>query len=146
MSQANAPDHSRDEPEARTVRVLRAGALPAGNLFATPIVGSWVTPFGVIDLGSPRLKLALATTEGGEVFPAQYHTGGWEMAVILAGAGAIEVLGASAHCVTCERGDVVLIPPDIVYQVRNRRRTEPLIAWLFFVEEAQVFWPDGRPA
>ena len=128
------------------MRVLRADVLPAGSLFATPVLGSWVTPFGVIDLGSPRLKVALATTEADAVFPAQYHTGGWEIVVILSGAGAIEVPGEPTESTAFERGEVVLIPPGLVYQVCNRRREEPLIAWLFFEEEAQVFWPDGRRA
>ncbi len=104
---------------------------------------------GLIEFGSARLKMALAETDGGAFFPFQYHVGGGiEMAVIIAGAGAIEVGehedGRHSHEFTC--GDIVFIPPGIIYRVCNRRTDEKLVAWVFFAESTQSYWPDGTPA
>ncbi len=131
------------------VRVMRAADCAArGSYFASEIVGNRVANFGVVELGSGRLQVALAETDGGANFPDQYHTGSGEMAVIIAGAGAIEVgENETDRCVyEFTTGDVVLIPPQLVYRVYNRRAGEKLLAWVFFAGETEFYWPDGRRA
>ena len=131
------------------VRVMRAADRAArGSYFTSEITGNRVANFGLVELGSGRLQVALAETDGGATFPAQYHTSGGEMAVIIAGAGAIEVgENETDRCVyEFTTGDVVLIPPQLVYRVCNRRAGEKLLAWVFFGEETQSYWPDGRRA
>jgi quercetin dioxygenase-like cupin family protein len=138
------------EPQGAEVRIVRAADLEkAGNSFQAPIEGNMVTSFGLIELGAARLVMALVETEAGVFFPFQYHAGGgMEMAVIIAGAGAIEV-GESegnkqVHEFGC--GDIVFIPPGIIYRVCNRRTDEKLVAWVFFAESTRSYWPDGTPA
>jgi len=131
------------------VRIMRAADRAArGSYFASEVAGNRVASFGVVELGSGRLQVALAETDEGATFPAQYHTGDGEMAVIIAGTGAIEVGENETDREVYEftTGDVVLIPPQLVYRVRNRRAGEKLLAWVFFGEETQSYWPDGRRA
>ena len=131
------------------IRIMRAADRAAqGSYFASEITGNRVANFGFVELGSGRLQVALAETDEGATFPAQYHTGGIEMAVIIAGAGAIEVGENETHRGVYEftAGDIVLIPPQLVYRVCNRRADEKLLAWVFFAEETQSYWPDGRRA
>jgi mannose-6-phosphate isomerase-like protein (cupin superfamily) len=139
----------------------RAGVMPAqvrvihaadratqDGFFATEIAGNRVANFGLVELGSARLKMALAETDGGAIFPFQYHLGGVEMAVIISGAGAIEVgedQGAG-RVYEFTSGDVVIVPPDLVYRVCNRRSEEKLLAWVFFAEGTASYWPDGSRA
>src|SRR5438270_5725351 len=99
------------------VRVIRAADRTArGSYFASDIADNRVADFGLVELGSGLLQVALAETDEGATFPGQYHTGGREMAVIIAGAGAIEVgeneTDRDVYEVTT--GDVVLIPPELV--------------------------------
>lgn len=131
------------------VRIMRAADRAArDSYFASEIAGNRVASFGLVELGSGRLQVALAETDGGATFPAQYHTGGGEMAVIIAGAGAIEVGENETDREVYEftTGDVVLIPPELVYRVCNRRADEKLLAWVFFGEETLSYWPDERRA
>ena len=128
-----------------SVRVLHPDDLSQGNFFATEIAGNQVVSFGIVEIGAPCLKIALATTDQGETFPAQYHDGGIEIAVILSGGGAIEVLGEQTEVHIFNRGDIVLIPADVVYRVQNRQN-ERLLAWIFFGESSRSYWSDGRPA
>jgi mannose-6-phosphate isomerase-like protein (cupin superfamily) len=131
------------------VRILRVADRTAwGSYFASEIAGNRVANVGVVDLGAGRLQVTLAETDGGATFPAQYHCGGLEMAVIISGAGAIEVEEDEAHKqgYAFTAGEVVLIPPQLVYRVRNCRADEPLVAWVFFAEETECSWPDGRKA
>ena len=70
------------------------------------------------------------------------------MAVIIAGEGAIEV---GEHEDRQQRyefscGDILFIPPGMIYRVCNRRTDEKLVAWIFFAEETASYWPDGTPA
>ena len=138
------------EPQGTEVRIVRAADLEkAGSYFQSPIAGNTVTPFGLIDLGAARLKMALVETEAGAFFPFQYHAGGgMEMAVIIAGEGIIEVGEhedkRQRHAFSC--GDIVFIPPGIIYRVCNRRTDEKLVAWVFFAESTTSYWPDGTPA
>ena len=139
----------QDRPADARVRILRVADRAAwGSFFASEIPGNRVANVGVVDLGSGRLHVALAETDGGATFPAQYHSGGVEMAVIISGAGAIEVEEdeANREVYAFTAGDVVLIPPQLVYRVWNRRGGEPLLAWVFFAEEKEFYWPDGRRA
>ncbi len=71
-----------------------------------------------------------------------------EMAVIIAGEGAIEVgeHEDSRQRQEFSRGDIVLIPPGIISCVCNRRIDEKLVAWVFFAESTASYWPDGTPA
>ncbi len=132
------------------VRILRVADRAAwGSSFATEIAGNRVANVGIVELGCGRLQVVWAETDGGASFPAQYHSGGdVEMAVIISGAGAIEVeedeTNREVYAFTA--GDVVLIPPQLVYRVRNRLGSEPLLAWVFFAEEKEFYWPDGRRA
>ena len=131
------------------VRIMRAADRAGqGSYFAAEITGNRVANFGWVELGSGRLQVALAETDEGATFPAQYHTGGVEMAVIVAGAGAIEVGENETHQGVYEftTGDIVLIPPQLVYRVWNRRAGEKLLAWVFFAEETRSYWHDGRRA
>ena len=131
------------------VRIIRATDRAArGTYFASEVAGNRVADFGLVALGSGRLQVALAEIDGGATFPAQYHTGGGEMAVIIAGAGAIEVGENETDGEVYEftTGDVVLIPPQLVYRLCNRRAGEKLLAWVFFGEETESYWPDGRRA
>jgi mannose-6-phosphate isomerase-like protein (cupin superfamily) len=131
------------------VRILRVADRAAwGSYFATEMAGNRVANVGVIDLACGRLQVALAEADGGASFPAQYQSGGVEMAVIIAGAGAIEVEEdeTNREVSAFTAGDVVLIPPQLVYRVRNRRVGEPLLAWVFFAEGTKCYWPDGRRA
>jgi hypothetical protein len=132
------------------VRIMRAADRTVqGSYFsAEEIAGNRVANFGWVELGSGRLQVALAETDERETFPAQYHTGGVEMAVIIAGAGAIEVGENETYRGVYEfaTGDIVLIPPQLVYRVCNRSASEKLLAWVFFAEETQSYWPDGRRA
>ena len=43
-------------------------------------------------------------------------------------------------------GDIALIGPDVLYQVRNDSPTMPLCAWVCFPSGTDSFWPDGRKA
>jgi mannose-6-phosphate isomerase-like protein (cupin superfamily) len=138
-----------DRPGDGRVRILHIAERAAwGSFFASEMAGNRVADAGVVDLGSGRLQMALAETDGGATFPAQYHHGGGELAVIIAGAGAIEVVeGATPGEVSSfTAGDVVLIPPQLVYRVRNQSADEPLVAWVFCAEETRFYWPDGRRA
>ena len=132
------------------VRIVRAAdRTTAGSYFQAPIEGNTVAHFGPIELGSARLNMALAETEAGAFFPFQYHAGGgMEMAVIIAGEGAIEVGEhedrRQRYEFTC--GDILFIPPGMIYRVCNRRTDEKLVAWIFFAESATSYWPDGKPA
>ena len=131
------------------VRIIRATDRAArGTYFASEVAGNRVADFGLVALGSGRLQVALAETDGGATFPDQYHTGGGEMAVIIRGAGAIEVGENETDREVYEftTGDVVLIPPQLVYRLCNRRAGEKLLAWVFFGEETESYWPDGRRA
>jgi quercetin dioxygenase-like cupin family protein len=131
------------------VGVLRAAdRATQDGFFATAIAGNRVATFGVVELGSGWLKMALAETDAGATFPFQYHTGGMELAVAVAGAGAIEVGEDEAERSVYEfsSGDVVLIPPGIVYRVCNRSTDQPLVAWIFFAEETTSYWPGGERA
>ncbi len=128
--------------------ILRAAdRAERGSYFAAEITDNRVANFGLVELGSGRLQVALAETDEGATFPAQYHIG-VEMAVIIAGAGAIEVGENETHRGVYEftAGDIVLIPPQLVYRVYNRRAGEKLLAWVFFAEETRSYWPDGRRA
>ena len=137
-------EHDRSA-EAR-IRVLHVADRAAWrSLFTSEITGNRVASVGVIDLGSARLQMILAETDGGATFPAQFHTSSRELAVIIAGVGAI---GVGEDTTPSERydiraGDVVLIPPQLVYRVCNRHASEPLLAWVFCAEETQFYWPDG---
>lgn len=68
--------------------------------------------------------------------------------MIIRGAGVIEVGENETNREVYEftTGDVVLIPPQLVYRVCNRRAGEKLLAWVFFAEETQSYWFDGRRA
>ncbi len=138
------------EQQQARVRVVRAtDRTTADSLFQSPIEGNTVTHFGLIELGAARLVMALAVTEEGAFFPFQYHQhGGLEMAVIIAGAGAIEVGESEGNRQVYEFGcgDIVFIPPGIIYRVCNRRTDEKLVAWIFFAESTRSYWPDGTPA
>ena len=131
------------------VQVLRVADRAAwGGFFSSEIPGNRVANAGVIDLGAAQLHLLLAETDGDATFPAQYHTSSVELAVIIKGAGAIEILENEIiqEVYECETGDVVLIPEQIVYRVRNRHASEPLLAWVFCSEETEFYWPDGNKA
>jgi mannose-6-phosphate isomerase-like protein (cupin superfamily) len=131
------------------VRVLHvADRATWGSFFSSEIAGNRVANVGVIDLGSARLQVILAETDGGAIFPAQFHTGSPELAVIITGTGAIEVLEDEViqEITLCAAGDVVLIPPQLVYRVCNHRASEPLLAWVFCAEDTQFYWPDGSRA
>ena len=138
------------EQQATEVRVVRAAdRATAGSYFQTPIEGNTVTYCGLIELGAARLKMALAVSDEEAFFPFQYHSGGgMEMAVIIAGEGAIEVGehedSRQSYAFRC--GDIVFIPPGILYRVCNRRTDEKLVAWIFFAESTASYWPDGTPA
>ncbi len=138
------------EQQGAEVRIVRAADSPtAGSYFQSPIEGNTVTPFGLIELGAARLKMALVETEAGAFFPFQYQAGGgMEMAVIIAGEGTIEVGEhedkRQSQEFSC--GDIVFIPPGIIYRVCNRRTNEKLVAWVFFAESTTSYWPDGTPA
>ena len=138
------------EQQGTEVRIVRAAdRVVAGNYFQAPIEGNRVVHFGLIELGATRLKMALVETDAGAFFPFQYHEhGGMEMAVIIAGEGAIEVGEHEDSWQRQEfsRGDIVLIPPGIIYCVCNRRIDEKLVAWVFFAESTASYWPDGTPA
>src|SRR5438552_12840002 len=101
------------------VRILRVADRAAwGNFFATEMAGNRVANVGIVDLGCGRLQVAWAETDGGASFPAQYHSGGGvEMAVIISGAGAIEVeedeTDREVYAFTAR--DVVRIAPPLVY-------------------------------
>ncbi len=132
------------------VRIVRAAdRATSGSYFQAPIEGNTVSHFGLIELGSTRLKMALVETEAGAFFPFQYHAGGGiEMAVIIVGAGAIEV-GENedrwqSYEFTC--GDIVLIPPGIIYRVCNHCTDKKVVAWVFFAEGTKSYWPDGTTA
>jgi len=138
------------EQQAAEVRIVRAAdRTTAGSYFQAPIEGNTVTHCGLIELGAARLKMALVETEAGAFFPFQYHAGGgMEMAVIIAGEGVIEV---GEHEDKRQRqefscGDIVFIPPGILYRVCNRCTDEKLVAWVFFAENTTSYWPDGTPA
>lgn len=131
------------------VRIIRASdRATQEGFFADQIAGNRVANFGLIDLGSGWLKMALAETDAGATFPFQYHTGGMELAVAVAGAGAIEVgedeAGRSVY--EFSSGDVILIPPGIVYRVCNRSTDQPLVAWVIFPEGTGSYWPGGERA
>lgn len=131
------------------VRIIRAaGFAERDGFFATEIAGNRVANFGLVELGSGRLKMALAETDEGATFPFQYHVGGMELAVVIAGAGTIEVGESEAERSVYEfsSGDVVLIPPGLVYRVCNRRPDQKLLAWVLFAEETTSFWPGGERA
>ena len=131
------------------VQVLRVADRAAWDrFFSSEIPGNRVANAGDINLGAARLHLLLAETDGGATFPAQYHMGGVELAVIIKGVGAIEILENEViqEVFVCEAGDVVLIPARIVYRVRNRHASEPLLAWVFCTEETEFYWPDGSKA
>lgn len=138
------------ELQATEVRIVRAADLEkADSYFQSPIEGNTVTPFGLIELGAARLKMALAVTDEGAFFPFQYHAGGgMEMAVIIAGEGIIEVREDEDSRKKYEfcSGDIVFIPPGIIYRVCNRRSDQKLVAWVFFGQETASYWPDGTPA
>ncbi len=138
------------EQQGTEVCIVRAADLKkAGSYFQSPIEGNTVTPFGLIELGAARLRMALVETEAGAFFPFQYHAGGGsEMAVIIAGEGAIEVgeHEERRQRQECSCGDIVFIPPGILYRVCNRRTDEKLVAWVFFAESTTSYWPDGTPA
>ena len=120
------------------------------NFFHTPIEGNSIKDYGTVSLDdSPlRLKVALAKIEGGAIFPWQYHRGGTEIALILAGEGVIEVGEDESvqETVSFAAGDIVSIPENVLYRVRNIHPIEPLQAWVFFSETCQSYWPDGSPA
>jgi hypothetical protein len=43
-------------------------------------------------------------------------------------------------------GDIIFLPPGIIYRVCNLRTDEKLVAWVFFAESSTSYWPDGTPA
>jgi mannose-6-phosphate isomerase-like protein (cupin superfamily) len=140
-------EHDRSA-EAR-IRVLHVADRAAwDSFFSSEIAGNRVASVDVIDLGSARLQMILAETDGGANFPAQFHTASLELAVIVTGTGAIEVLedGIIQEIALFAAGDVLLIPPQLVYRVRNHRASEPLLAWVFCAEDTQFYWPDGSRA
>ncbi len=138
------------EQQGAEVRIVRAAdRTTAGSSFQAPIEGNTVAHFGLIELGAARLRMALVETEAGAFFPFQYHGhGGMEMAVIIAGEGTIEVgeheERRQRQEVSC--GDIIFIPPGIIYRVCNRRTDEKVVAWVFFAESTTSYWPDGTPA
>ena len=141
--------HHDDGQGSSRVRIIRAADRAGqGSFFASEIAGNRVAHFGLVELGSARLKIALAETDAGATFPFQYHRGGVEMAVVISGAGAIEVGEEESDRRVYEfaSGDVVLIPADLVYRVYNRRVDEQLLAWVFFAEQTESYWPDGAKA
>jgi hypothetical protein len=138
-----------DRPAEARVRILRVADRAAWkSYFSSEITGNRVVSAGVVDLGSRRVQLALAETDGDAAFPAQFHRVGVELAVIIAGAGAIEVMEDEVpqQVIECAAGDVVLIPAQLVYRVCNRHASEPLLAWVFCAEETRFYWPDGSKA
>ncbi len=132
------------------VRIVRAAdRTTAASYFQAPIEGNTVTTCGLIELGSARLNMALAETEAGAFFPFQYHAGGgMEMAVIIAGEGVIEVgehqNSRQSYAFSC--GDIVFIPPGMVYRVCISCTEEKVVDWVFFAESTTSYWPDGTPA
>ena len=140
-------EHER--PAEARVQVLRVADRAAWDrFFSSQIAGNRVENVVVVDLGAERLQIVLAETDGGSTFPAQYHTGGVELAVIIKGVGTIEVLENEViqEVFECEAGDIVLIPALLVYRVRNRHARKPLLAWVFCPEDIQFYWPDGSKA
>jgi cupin superfamily acireductone dioxygenase involved in methionine salvage len=140
----------------REVRILRPAQPGAAAYFGEEVIGSRVTALGSVDdlaVGPSGWRLALAETAAGETFPWQYHRhkegvdGIVEIAVILAGQGVIEVGEEDRVIGTFHftAADVVLIPSDLLYRVRNTG-DEPLRACLFFSAEATTYWADGREA
>jgi oxalate decarboxylase/phosphoglucose isomerase-like protein (cupin superfamily) len=141
--------NEHERPGVEQVRVLHAAERSGQqSFFAAKIAGNHVVHFGNIDLGSSLLHMALAETEPGGIFPFQYHRGGMEMALILSGRGVIQVGENEGDRLTyaCAQGDIVLIPPALVYRVCNLSPDEPLLAWVFFAEGTRSYWPNGTPA
>jgi quercetin dioxygenase-like cupin family protein len=119
------------------------------DLFSTPIPGNTVSQLGTVSLVEGlNLRISYAITEGGNVFPWQYHRGGTELAIALEGEGIIEV-GNDDHIeqsIPFSAGNVISIPPNILYRVRNRHASRPLKALVCFPAQARSFWPDGTSA
>ena len=137
------------KPAEARVQVLRSSDRAGwGRFFSSEIAGNRVAKASIVNLGTEQLHMLLAETDGGATFPAQYHTGGVELAVIIAGVGAIEVVADEViqEVFECEAGNVVLIPAQLVYRVRNRHASEPLVAWVLCGEDTQFYWPDGSKA
>lgn len=135
-----------------TVQVIRRHRLlvqPIESSEEDSIDGNTITPARRIPFGASQMRAALVVTEGGQVFPAQYHHGGgYEIAFIVEGEGSIALEGEAnaLHTFPCQQGDLVLIPPDRLYAVHNRHANKQLIAWIFFAGETESFWPDGSKA
>lgn len=113
------------------------------------LTGNTVTSMGVFAVGKTSFQTAYAKTDVGATFPFQYHQGGGnEMAIILRGAGTIEVREGEDETqhYSFRAGDIVLIPPGIHYCVHNSSSECPLEALVFFDQETRSFWPDGRRA
>lgn len=131
------------------VHVIHAQPATQESSFPEAIEGNTVTNLGTVQIGMSSFRMACAETEAGAFFPPQYHQGGGnEMAVCISGEGAI-VVGEEEACwqsYPFGAGDVLFIPPGIVYHVRNRSTDTPLIAWLLFGEKSVSYWPDGRMA
>jgi len=140
------------------VRILRPpdDANPSHAFFADAIPGVRAVGFGTVELDATgtferplALTLAFPTMEPGAIFPAQYHSPGVELACIVRGQGAIEVVDGKGNILDrypFAAGDIALIGPDVLYQVRNDSPTMPLCAWVCFPSGTDSFWPDGRKA
>jgi len=130
------------------IRVLHPDSGAAIDaFFNTAIAGNRILNFGSVDVGKGKLRLAFAETAEGALFPFQYHDGGNELALILAGQGLMEIDGddQSRQVFPFKSGDLVFVPAGVTYQVRNTG-SGTLRAWVIFAEETQCFWPDGSPA
>jgi mannose-6-phosphate isomerase-like protein (cupin superfamily) len=146
------------EQSTGPVRVLRPphGTNEAKAFFTEPIPGNSVVSCGTVELGQAEapggrvaLSLAFASTAPGAIFPWQYHTGGSEVAFVVQGEGAIDVGPGDGRVLDSypfEAGDLVLIEPGVIYQVRCTSSETPLRAWVGFSLGAESFWPDGRRA
>ena len=129
---------------SQEIRVVRPADRSAREAyFNAEIPVNTVTRFGLVDMGGLCLQLAYAETDAGAQFPLQYHRGGTELAVILAGEGAMVTNDQKEY--SFEGGDILIVPADITYRVVNRGEGG-LLAWLFFAEGTRSYWPDGSPA
>lgn len=111
-----------------------------------------------VQLGSAELRIGHVTTHAESSFPAQYHLGGPEIALVLQGQGCIEVLNEwytptsrwyyqqPLYQVSLELGDLILIPEQVLYQVHNTSSTSPLEALVCFPDQVCSFWPNGTSA
>ena len=110
-------------------------------------IGRWINGRIISVLASPEIENSHHVATGVSVVPAGtstpwHHHEAEEIAVIVAGAGEIEIDGV---VFPVRAGDVVLTPPDLPHQTRAGAESALAVFWVYSPAGSEVRWLSENP-